>query len=197
MSESVNKSTDSNDVEPDKIRHAQQIMKQNRSEGLKTFNALFNSGKIPSPELHGDYKGELVALDIAPVVTQILEFIFSFWLPWKGKHLNKEHKQGDNLFSQSSRLIFMLIFPFYREVIDEGGETYRVFRFNTSESTGKVDTDLKIFKIDYDHERNPSLTIRRILDELVEIDKGVYLGKVHFKWWWGKWSLIAYFSLRA
>jgi hypothetical protein len=24
----------------------------------------------------------------------------------------------------------------------------------------------------------------------------MYLGKVHFKWWWGTWRMIGYFALR-
>jgi hypothetical protein len=39
------------------------------------------------------------------------------------------------------------------------------------------------------------LSLRRILDELVELEDGFYLGKAHLKWWWGKWQLVAYFSL--
>jgi hypothetical protein len=35
------------------------------------------------------------------------------------------------------------------------------------------------------------------LDELVQVEEGFYLGKAHLKWWWGKWQMVAYFSLRA
>ena len=41
-----------------------------------------------------------------------------------------------------------------------------------------------------------ALTIRRIVDELVQVDESVYLGKIHFRWWWGPWQMIGYFSLR-
>ena len=33
------------------------------------------------------------------------------------------------------------------------------------------------------------------LDELVQVDTSLYLGKAHLNWWWGKWQLVAYFSL--
>jgi hypothetical protein len=54
-----------------------------------------------------------------------------------------------------------------------------------------------VLKIDYDRPSNPGWTIRPILDELVQVADGYYLGNVHFKWWWGRWQLIAYFSLQA
>jgi hypothetical protein len=52
-----------------------------------------------------------------------------------------------------------------------------------------------VLKIDYDLPENPALSIRRILDELVQVADGVYLGKAHVKWWWGAWQPVAYFSL--
>jgi hypothetical protein len=89
-----------------------------------------------------------------------------------------------------------LMFPFYRGNRDYGEDRFRAFVFQTSLAPGKVDPDLQVFRIDYDLPDNPALTIRRIVDEVVELREGVYLGKIHFKWWWGKWQMIGYFSLR-
>jgi hypothetical protein len=52
-----------------------------------------------------------------------------------------------------------------------------------------------VLKIDYDLPQNPAFSIRRVLDELVQVADGVYLGKAHVKWWWGAWQPVAYFSL--
>jgi hypothetical protein len=52
-----------------------------------------------------------------------------------------------------------------------------------------------VLKIDYDRPGNPRLSIRRVLDELVQLDGGLYLGKAHLKWWWGRWQMVAYFTL--
>jgi hypothetical protein len=56
-----------------------------------------------------------------------------------------------------------------------------------------------VLKIDYDSGENPSFLIRDILDELVQIVPGVYLGKVMLRS--SKPSrqsrrLVAYFTLR-
>ena len=58
-----------------------------------------------------------------------------------------------------------------------------------------ADPDRSVLKIDYDLEENPSLTVRRVLDELVQIDDNLYLGKAHVRWWWNRWQTVAYFSL--
>ena len=39
------------------------------------------------------------------------------------------------------------------------------------------------------------MSVRRVLDEVVELAEGYYLGKVYLKWWWGRWGLIGYFAL--
>jgi hypothetical protein len=49
--------------------------------------------------------------------------------------------------------------------------------------------------LDYNLEGNPRLSVRRVLDELVQVDTAYYLGKAHLKWWWGGRQLVAYFSL--
>jgi hypothetical protein len=53
-----------------------------------------------------------------------------------------------------------------------------------------------VLKIDYDLDSNPKLSVRRVLDELVQLSEGLYLGKAHVKWYWGKWQTVAFFSLK-
>ena len=60
---------------------------------------------------------------------------------------------------------------------------------------GAADPDVRVFKIDYDFEANPGL-IRRILDEMVQVAPGRYLGKVLFRAR-GTFHPIGFFSLRA
>lgn len=180
----------------DSIHSAQKLLKQNRRQGLAALNDLFRAGKPPDPPLEGAYAGELVTLDIAPGITQLGQLITAVWMPWQGKQFDLARTQGDNIFDQNSRVLARLIFPFYRGFVDNGAETYRAFVFQTSVGPGRIDTDRQVLKIDYDLASNPRLSIRRILDELVQVADGVYLGKLHFKWWWGSWQVAGYFSLR-
>ena len=182
--------------ESDSIRAARQLLSTRRKDGLAALDTLFRAGTVPSPPPDGPYHGELVALDIAPIVTQLVEWLTSFLMPWKGKFLIAAESRGDNIFSAKWRTVLGLMFPFYKGNRDYGIDAFRAFIFDTSIAQGKVDTDRRVFRIDYDRPDNPAQSIRRIIDEIVEVRDGVYLGKVHFRWWWGTWQMIGYFALR-
>lgn len=180
----------------DPVRAAKQQFKRDRKQGLAELNELFRSGGIPGPPLDGPYDGELVAVDIAPGVSQLVGWLASLWMPWKGKYLIAGEQRGDNLFGRGSRTVMRILFPLYRGMREHDADTFRAFVFDTSVDQGKVDPDRQVFRIDYHRPDNPALTIRRIVDEVVEVDQGVYLGKIHFKWWWGRWAMLGYFALR-
>lgn len=179
----------------ERVRIAQNLVKINRAEGLDALNDLFRGGSVPDPALDGRYSGELIAVDLAPGLTQIVGAICSAWMPWKGKTFDTARSQGDNIFHRSSFGLAHVFWPLYRGYQDDTAETYRAFAFRTYVAPGQADPDREVFKIDYDLPTNPGPSIRRVLDELVQIDEGYYLGKAHLQWWWGKWQLVAYFSL--
>lgn len=181
----------------DAVQEAKALFHSNRKEGLARLNSLFREGRIPDPPPNGPYRGELVAVDVAPLVNQTVQGLASLWMPWKGKYLVREEHRGDNLFDKNSRAVLRVVFPFYRGWADYDADTERAFIFDTSISQGMQDKDRQVFRIDYDRPDNPALTIRRIVDEVVQVDEGLYLGKIHLKWWWGKWSMLGYFALRA
>ena len=60
---------------------------------------------------------------------------------------------------------------------------------------GQLDPDRETLKIDYDYDENPRLLIRDILDELVQIVPGAYLGKVLLRRK-ETWRLLGYFALQ-
>jgi hypothetical protein len=60
---------------------------------------------------------------------------------------------------------------------------------------GRVDRDRQVLKIDYDIQGNPGQSVRRVLDELVQVGHDFYLGKAHLQWWWGRWQQVAFFTL--
>ncbi len=178
----------------DKIRAAQLLYKKDRNQGWAALNTIFRSGKPPEPAVNGPYRGELIAVNIAPGATWAVEFLTSLWMPWLGKRMFRDEARGDNIFSNKSRLILRILYPFYKTITAIDADTFSAFVFKTRVDTGIEDTDLKVFKIDYDSPENPKLTIRPIVDELLQVDENVYLGKVHFKWF-GSWKMIAYFML--
>lgn len=85
--------------------------------------------------------------------------------------------------------------PFYRVRIPDGPNHFLSFNFRTYTGPGRQDPDRQVFILDYNLPENPAANVRRVIDELVEIEPGYYLGKAHLKTWFGTWQLVAYFSL--
>ncbi|HLO33671.1 MAG TPA: hypothetical protein VK249_31275 [Anaerolineales bacterium] len=177
------------------LQAAQQLFKHDRAHGLAELNRLFRNAIIPEPALDGRYAGELVAIDIAPGLTQLFQRLLSSWMPWLGKTFNALQRSGENLFTQDSYPLARFFNPFYGGFVTDGPDRYRGFAFRTYTAPGLADPDRQVLKIDYDLKDNPSLTVRRVLDELVQVDDNLYLGKAHVHWWWGGWQTVAYFTL--
>ncbi len=177
------------------IRWAQLSMSRDRRTAWAALNQIFRSGAPPNPPLDGRYAGELIAVRILPGVTEIAEWIYASWRPWRGKWFSATEQYGINLLPRRSRTFVHLLAPFYRGGYEDGRESYRAFAFRTYVAPGRVDADREVLKLDYDIPGNPFLTVRRVLDELVQVGENFYLGKAHVKWWWGQWQVVAYFTL--
>ena len=177
------------------VQEAQALLNLDQAQAFASLNAIFRNGKLPELSLDGRYRGELIALDIAPGLTAFFQWLTSTWMPWRGKTFSRSQQSGDNIFTKDSYLLARLFNPLYRGFVDDSPETYRGFAFNTYAASGLVDTDRTVMKIDYNLKENPSLTVRQVLDELVQVDDNLYLGKAHVRWWWGRWQTVAYFSL--
>jgi hypothetical protein len=85
------------------------------------------------------------------------------------------------------------LWPSYK-VLREHEDRVEAFLFRTRVDPGAVDPSINVLKIDYDFEANPDFIIRRILDELVQLDDGLYLGKVLYRQK-GRYRTIGFFSL--
>jgi hypothetical protein len=171
------------------------VLASDRVAGLRRLNDLFRKGDAPEG-LAGRMRGELMALDLAPGLTDLLTQLTSRWLPWRGKTFDPVAARGDNIFARDSLRLARVFNPFYNDFVGDGEETYRAFAFRTYLGPGREDLDRTVMKIDYDLDGNPGLTIRRVLDELVQIGDGTYLGKAHVRWWWGSWQRVAFFALQ-
>ncbi len=187
--------TDQRATALDSLQLAQRLVKHDRARGLARLNKLFRAGIVPDPPPDGRFAGDFVALDLAPGLTQLSEAIVSLWLPWRGKTFDAARSRGDNILTRDSLVLARLVWPLYRGFVEEGPEIYRAFAFRTYVAPGRVDPDRLVLKIDYDLPANPRFSVRRVLDELVQVADGLYLGKAHFHWWWGPWQLVGYFAL--
>jgi hypothetical protein len=181
----------------ERIQAAQRLMQTDRQNALNTLTEIFHGGTPPAPLMNGRYAGKLLALNIAPGLTQLAERAAAAWMPWQGKMFDSPRSMGDNLFQRSSFVLAHVLWPLYRGYVKDTPDTYRAFSFRTYIGLGRDDGARHVLKIDYDIPGNPALSIRRVLDELVQVDDGYYLGKAYLKWWWGHWQMVAFFALQA
>lgn len=86
----------------------------------------------------------------------------SFKTSWIGKTFNVKDSTGINRLNDS-----------------ENNEVEK-FPFKTYLGKAIQDKNLEVIKIDYNLPENP-LWVRFILDEIVEVERGRYLGKVHIR----------------
>lgn len=177
------------------IRAVQRRMTNDRKACFASLDDMFRSGRPPG-SLDGRYAGEMVAVSIAPGLTGLIESIQREQRLWLGKCFAADDVRGENILSDAARPALRLTHPFYRDMRPDTAGTFRALRFRTYAAPALFDIDVAVLKIDYDLPANPRLTIRRVLDELVEVADGYYLGRAYVRWWWGQWQRVAYFTLR-
>jgi hypothetical protein len=168
----------------------------NRAQVLHRLDQMFRAGTAPDPLPEGFLPGRLLTTSVwGPLDSGALR-LARMWMPWKGKTFDRQTSSGVNRFDNTpaNRTAFKVVFPGYvpkRVTV----ERIEAFPMRNRIEAGALAPDLDVFKIDYDFEANPAL-IRRILDELVQIAPGRYLGKILFRAR-GRWYPIGFFSLRS
>jgi hypothetical protein len=170
-----------------------------RDEVHDSLDRIFRLGTLPEPGIDG----RLIGLPITPatfaVSDVVLRRLSSWWMPWLGKRFDAETATGDNIMLPSARLPSKLLWPDY-QFLSLGDGRYAAFCFRTYAGAGAVDPDRRVLKIDYDLNENPAFLIRAILDELVLIVPGVYLGKALLRFSSPtntSWRRVGYFALRS
>ncbi len=160
---------------------------------LGRLNEIFRTGTVPDPPPDGFLPGRLVGLSVWNPLDTAVEGLGRLWMPWQGKAFTPSSAAGVNRLTTSAKLPLKALFPSYApEEITQ--KDIDAFRFRTRVAPGAIDPDVQVLKIDYDFEANPGL-IRRILDELVQIGPGRYLGKILFRIR-GDFRPIGFFALR-
>jgi hypothetical protein len=179
------------------IRLAGVRARTDRDEAHESLNRIFRLGSPPEPAIDGPTSGILVTPVMPGPAERGFRALSSGWMPWLGKRFDARTSTGDNLLAPSARVPARALWPSYRPE-DAGDGNLAAFRFRTYSSPGSLDQDRETMKIDYDSDDNPGLLIRDILDELVQVVPGAYLGKVLLRR--GReapWRLVGYFALQT
>jgi hypothetical protein len=168
-------------------------LQDDRARALAELDACFRLGSAPTHP-SGALQGRLLTTTFGYGLDAIAMGLTRLWMPWKGKAFEPEAKEGRNLFSPEFRWAMRVLWPAYEDV--QGAELGRLatFRFTTWEGPGAIHPEVQTFKIDYDHEGSPAFLIRPILDELTQIEPGLYLGQALMRRR-GEMRRVAWFSL--
>ena len=164
-----------------------------RARTLARLDELFRGGSVPDPLPDGFHPGRLLATSTYAPLDAAVRRLADAWMPWQGKTFDRSASTGFNRFTPSVRLPLRAVWPSYRPVFDDG-KRIEAFEFRNRVGPGALDPDLQVFKIDYDFPANPSFIIRPVLDELVQIEDGLYLGKVLMRVR-GRFRATGFFSL--
>jgi hypothetical protein len=185
------------------VNAAQKRCEVDRARGVAALDDIFCSGWSPEPALNGRYRGELVTLTLAPALARSIRSLVDRRRPWQGKRFDAAHNRGENLIDPKAIPPARLLWPFYRGYRRDGatgdGATALAFPFRTSVESSLSDPDFPVLKLDYDLPANPRfvLSVRRVVDEVVQVADGYYLGRAYVRWYGGGWSLAGYFTLSA
>ncbi len=157
------------------------------------YDVLFRTGTVPDPVPDGFLPGDLEMTTTRGPIDAYVRFATGIWMPWLGKRFDASTSTGVNRMVPGARLPLRALWPRHEPRAADG--TLEVFPFRTRVEPGALDPETTVLVIDYDFEANPSFIIRRIRDELVQIDDGFYLGKVLMRVG-PRHHAVGFFSLR-
>jgi hypothetical protein len=171
------------------------LVRLDRPTGLAALESVFAAGATPT-ELGGPLRGSVVSSTLGHGLDPLVEALTSWWLPWKGKTFDPDAADGRNLFSQGARRLMRITLPKY-QTVDQPHGYAGAFRFLTSTGPSAFVPGVEVLRIDYrDVPENPRWPVRRILDELVMIAHGRYLGQALLEYR-GQLRRAAWFCLEA
>ena len=165
-----------------------------RRAGLARLQELFGSARAHDPVPEGFFEGRPLALSVSAVLDRLVRRIADFYTPWLGKRFEPSAAQGINVLAPSAQAPMRLLWPSYipeRELVDR----IEAFPFKVWRGAGEVDREVETLKVDYSWDRSPDPLVRRLRDDLVELEDGLLLGKSLLRVREG-YRELGYFSLK-
>lgn len=166
-----------------------------RTVALPALDNCFRGGTVPS-DLNGVLRGRLLATTVSAPVDAYARAATRVWMPWKGKVLDAQGARGRNLFSNGWRPLMRVAWPGYDDVRPQDADHLTTFGFKTWIGPSVETPEIEVFKIDYDVPTSPRFVIQSVLDELVQIEPGLFLGQALLRRR-GRWSRVAWFELSS
>jgi hypothetical protein len=153
---------------------------------LKT---LFCGATAPDPVPQGFLPGRILTAAIDPY-GMFIGGVCRFWL---GKRFSAGG--GVNVVTRGGQPLLRALAPSQPlEPTLEGN--LEGFPFEVRREKGAADPDVEVMALTYGIASNPSLLLRRLRDELVRIEDGLYLGKILYRVG-ESYRPLGFFSLEA
>ena len=138
------------------------------------LNGLFRGVSAPDSAPQGFLRGRILTAVVDPYgmfIGEVCRF-------WRGKRF--QPGAGTNLVSPGGRPLLWALAPSQPlEPTLEGN--LEGFPFEIRRGKGAVDPDVEVMALTYGISSNSSLLLRRLRDELVRIEDGLYLGKILYR----------------
>ncbi len=163
-----------------------------RSAASARLQACFCAHQAPET-IDGRTSGQFLTTTLGPGVDQVFSPAARIWMPWKGKIFDAARACGRNWFEDSARALIRLFLPAYEGVSADRPGTFTAFSFRTKHGQSQLLGDVEVLRIDYDLPENP-WPVRQVVDELVRIDVGIYLGQALLRRRKG-WMRAGWFAL--
>jgi hypothetical protein len=177
-----------------RVREVRDLFRFDRGAALTELEDIFEEADYPYPLLDGRYSGQIVATTLGQITDSAARLLMNVWMPWKGKSFDIETCTGANILTRGGARLGRGLFPTYRGMTRDSGERYLGFQFSLSYGASRINSDQDVLRIDYDLPHNPG-PVRKMLDELVEIGEGYYLGRSLLRRAVNKVQCLHYFTL--
>ncbi len=153
------------------------------------LNGLFSRASAPNPLPDGFLRGRILTAAVDPYGV----FIGEACRFWRGKRF--EPGAGVNVLTPGGRPLLRTVAPSQTLKATPDGNL-EGFPFAVRVERGLADPNVDVMALDYGIDSNPSSFLRRLRDELVSIEDGLYLGKILYRV--GKsYRPVGFFSLEA
>lgn len=175
------------------LEELEQLATTYRDAGVTALDAVFAGGTVPT-DLDGPMSGTVLVPLVQPLIDWATRAVGSIWMPWHGMHFDRENGRGTNTIGDHARWPAKLLWPRYRtEDTDDGRHA---FEFVTHVEPSIDDPDLDVLALDFGSvDANPSLLVKHLRDEIVQVVPGVYLGKVLHRHG-DEFATVGYIALR-
>jgi len=138
------------------------------------LNGLFRSASAPDPAADGFLRGRILTVTVDPYGM----FIGDVCRFWRGKRFWPG--AGMNVVAPGGRLLLRALTP--SQPLEPGKDgNLEGFPFAVRAESGLADPHVDVMALDYGIDSNPSPFLRRLRDELVGVEDGLYLGKILYR----------------